>query len=208
MFLGQHLWIGFSSSFIGALPLGVLNMTVLKFALTNQQRKALEFSLGAVLVEFFQVFITLLGLNVLLSIPYLKEILGVISIPILVYLAIVNLKAKPNLNESEGGQYSSFTRGVLLSLANVLIYPFWILWGSVFIQNGWLPPNTNAYFIFSLGAGAGAMGGYLVFIILGKLMWKYVTQLQQYINQVLAFTFFGFAVWQGYRLILFFFVKT
>ncbi len=205
MHLDQYLWIGFSSSFVGALPLGVLNMTVLKLALANQQRKALEFSMGAVLVEFFQVFITLLGLNVLLSIPYLKEILGVISIPILVYLAITNLKAKPNLNESEGGQYSSFTRGALLSLANVLIYPFWILWGSVFIQNGWLPSNTNAYFIFSLGAGAGAMGGYLVFIVLGKLMWKYVTQLQQYINQVLAFTFFGFAVWQGYRLVLFFF---
>jgi threonine/homoserine/homoserine lactone efflux protein len=205
MFLSQHLWIGFSSSFVGALPLGVLNMTVLKFSLADQPRKALEFSIGAVLIEFFQVFITLLGLNILLSIPYLKEVLGVISIPILVYLAISNLKATAHTNESEGGRHRAFIRGVLLSLANVLIYPFWILWGSVFIQNGWLSSNTGAYFVFSLGASAGAMGAYLVFIVLGKLLWRYVAALQQYINQVLAYTFLGFAMWQGYRLVIFFF---
>ncbi len=205
MLLSQHLWIGFSSSFVGALPLGVLNMTVLKFALADQQRKAIEFSIGAVFVEFFQVFITLLGLNILLSIPYLKEILGGISIPILIYLAISNLKSKTNIQASEGGHHRAFLRGALLSLANVLIYPFWILWGSVFIQNGWLSSNISAYFVFSIGASVGAMGGYLMFILLGKLLWRHVNRLQQYINQILAFTFFGFAIWQGYRLVVFFF---
>ena len=60
----HHLWLGFTSSFIGTLPLGMLNLTVLQLSLANRQKQAIAFSLGATVIEFAQIGLTLLGMNV------------------------------------------------------------------------------------------------------------------------------------------------
>ena len=51
----HFLWLGIASSFVGALPLGMLNLTVLQMSLAHQQKQALLFSLGVV-VEFGRYF--------------------------------------------------------------------------------------------------------------------------------------------------------
>ena len=81
----HHLWLGFTSSFVGTLPLGMLNLTILQLALANRQQQAMAFSLGATLIEFIQISITLLSMNVLLAIPQLSQAISIISIPILLY---------------------------------------------------------------------------------------------------------------------------
>jgi threonine/homoserine/homoserine lactone efflux protein len=158
----QHLWLGFTSSFIGTLPLGMLNLMVLQLSLANRQRQAIAFSLGATVIEFAQILITLLGMNVLLTIPQLSNIFSIISIPILIYLAVQNLKkgsntegANPETSEGQLSPQSTFYQGIVLGFANVVVYPFWLLWGNVFVQNGWLIPTTEAYFYFSLAAAVG-----------------------------------------------------
>jgi threonine/homoserine/homoserine lactone efflux protein len=198
----HHLWLGFTSSFIGTLPLGMLNLTVLQLSLANKQKQAVAFSLGATVIEFAQIGTTLLGMNVLLAIPQLSTIFSMLSIPILIFLAIKNLKKDPN---TEGGQVaakSTFYQGMVLSFANVVVYPFWLLWGNLFVQNGWLTPTPMAYFYFSFGAAVGTFGAFLFFIVLGKLFWKRLTRLQGIIDKLIAFTFLGFATFQFYTILV------
>ena len=199
--IGHHLWLGFTSSFIGTLPLGMLNLTVLQLSLANKQKQAIAFSAGATLVEFIQIGIALLGMNLLLTIPQLNTIFSLISIPILIYLALKNLKKG---NYTEGGQAtpkSTFYQGIVLSFANVVVYPFWLLWGNIFVQNGWLTPTPMAYFYFSFAAAVGTFGAFLFFILLGKLFWQRLTRLQSIIDKLIGFTFLGFAVFQCYTVL-------
>jgi len=49
-----HLLFGISVCFIGALPLGAINMSVISISIKNSQRQALFFALGASLVEIGQ----------------------------------------------------------------------------------------------------------------------------------------------------------
>ena len=198
----QHLWLGFTSSFIGTLPLGMLNLTVLQLSLADRQKQAIAFSLGATVIEFVQIGVTLLGMNVLLAIPQLSNIFSIISIPILVYLAVKNLKKDSN---TEGGALtpkSTFYQGIVLGFANVIVYPFWLLWGNIFVQNGWLTPTPMAYFYFSFAAALGTFGAFLFFILLGKILWKRLTRLQGIIDKLIAYTFLGFAAFQFYTVLV------
>ncbi len=198
----NHIWLGLTSSFIGTLPLSMLNLTILQLTLSNRQQQAISFSLGASVVEFFQICITLLGMNVLLTIPYLSSIFAVISIPILIYLAIKNLKKKPDTEWVKLLPQNAFYQGIVLGFANIVVYPFWLLWGNVFVQNGWLKPEPVAYFYFSLAAAVGTFAGFLVFILLGKLLWKRLLWLQKIMDKLIAFAFLGFAALQFYTILI------
>jgi threonine/homoserine/homoserine lactone efflux protein len=198
----QHLWLGFTSSFIGTLPLGMLNLTILQLSLANKQKQAIAFSLGATVIEFAQIGITLLAMNVLLTIPQLSNIFSMISIPILIYLAVKNLKKGTH---TEGGQLtpkSTFYQGIVLGFVNVIVYPFWLLWGNIFVQNGWLIPMPEAYFYFSFAAAVGTFGAFLFFILLGKILWKRLVRLQGIIDKLIAYTFLGFAAFQCYTVLV------
>jgi threonine/homoserine/homoserine lactone efflux protein len=199
--IAHHLWLGFTSSFLGTLPLGMLNLTILQLALANRQQQAMAFSLGATLIEFIQIGITLLGMNILLAVPLLSQVISIISIPILLYLGYQNFKKK---EEAEGitlTSKSAFWQGIILGFANVVVYPFWLLWGNVFVQNGWLQPTPEAYFYFSLAAGLGTFGAFLFFILLGKILWKRLSHVQKIIDKLIGYTFFGFAAFQFFKIV-------
>jgi threonine/homoserine/homoserine lactone efflux protein len=197
----HQFWLGLTSSFVGTLPLGMLNLTVLQLALANRQKQAVMFSFGASVIEFFQIGITLLGMNVLLAIPQLGTIISIISIPVLVYLGIKNFKKSSNTEGVILTPQNAFYQGIVLGFANVVVYPFWLLWGHVFVQNGWLIPTPMAYFYFSLGAGLGTFVGFFTFILLGKILWKRLTRLQNIMDKVIGYTFLGFAAFQFYKLV-------
>lgn len=193
--------LGILSSFVGALPLGMLNLTVLQLSLANRQKQALAFSAGAVLVEFCQIFTTFLGMNLLLTIPRLNNVLAIISIPILLFLGFKNLKNKPTTEGGNLTEKSAFYQGVILSFANVLVYPFWLLWGNLFVQNGWLNPTPLAYSIFAFGASLGTLGAFVLFIFLGNILWKHLKSVQNTTNRLIAMAFFSFAAFQIYNVV-------
>jgi threonine/homoserine/homoserine lactone efflux protein len=198
--IAHHLWLGFTSSFLGTLPLGMLNLTILQLALANRQQQAMAFSLGATLIEFVQIGITLLGMNILLAVPLLSQAISIISIPILLYLGYQNFKKK---EETEGitlTAKSAFWQGIVLGFANLVVYPFWLLWGNVFVQNGWLTPSPEAYFYFSFAAAIGTFGAFLFFILLGKILWQRLSKVQKMIDKLIGYTFFGFAAFQFFKL--------
>jgi threonine/homoserine/homoserine lactone efflux protein len=195
--LFQQFLLGFKSSFLGSLPLGMLNMTILQMAIACQFRPAMLFSIGASLVGFFQIFLTLASMNVLLSIPRLGDGLSLISVVVLVFLGIQNLRSKTPKGKIFG-QKSAFYWGLKLSLANVLIYPFWLLWGNVFVQNHWLLPQFQAITVFSIGASLGTLLAFGLFVFFGKIVMQHLTQLQNTMNKLVAMTFFGFAAFQLY----------
>jgi threonine/homoserine/homoserine lactone efflux protein len=198
--IAHHLWLGFTSSFIGTLPLGMLNLTILQLALANRQQQAMAFSLGATLIEFVQIGITLLGMNVLLAVPLLNQAISIISIPILLYLGYKNFKNDKNTEGPPLTAKSTFWQGIVLGFANVVVYPFWLLWGNVFVQNGWLTPTPEAYFYFSFAAAIGTFGAFLFFILLGKILWQRLSRVQKMIDKLIGYTFFGFAAFQFFKL--------
>ena len=193
--------LGLISSFIGTLPLSTLNLSILKLALANQHRQALSFTFGASIIEFVQLCLTLYLMNVLSNIDNFKTGIAIISIPILLFLGYKSYKTSVNINKGVKVENDGFKQGIVLSLANVIVYPFWLLWGQIFVRNGWLKTDISALSVFSIGAGIGTLFAFLIFVYLGKLLWERLYHLQFLINKLIAFTFFGFAILQFYSIV-------
>jgi hypothetical protein len=193
--------LGFASSFIGTLPLSTLNLSILKLALDNRHQAALSFTYSASIVEFIQVCLTLPLLGVLASIPNLKAGFALISIPVLLFLGYKSYKTAVNTEGGKMVENDGFKQGLLLGCANVMVYPFWLLWGHVFVNNGWLKLDFASLSIFCIGAGIGTFLAFLVFVFLGKILWKRLSPLQFLINRLIALTFFGFAFLQLYNVV-------
>jgi threonine/homoserine/homoserine lactone efflux protein len=193
------IWLGVTSSFIGALPLGMLNLSVLKLSLAGRQSAAFTFSLGVVFVEFFQILLTLTALPLFLALPQLNAFLQWVSIPILCFLGYKAWEA-PRQNATEKQPHfigkHFFAKGIGLSLANVLIYPFWVIWGNTFVQNGVLSAHFSAFFSFSMGACFGTMAAFCIFIFLGKALKPHLQKFEKHTNRLISLAFFGFAGFQ------------
>jgi threonine/homoserine/homoserine lactone efflux protein len=211
----SEITLGITSSFMGTLPMSMLNMSILQLSLDGKYRAAIAFLMGAALIEFCQIMLTLLGMQWLLTIPHLTAILTCVSIPVLLIMGIKTWKTPAKIKNIDNlllnihvsktdiinQNFPYFRNGFILSAMNVMTYPFWLLWGNVFVQNGWLTPQYSDIIAFSVGACIGTVGAFGSFIMLGKLIHPYLNTVQLRFNQVLGAMFVGFACVQLYKLV-------
>jgi threonine/homoserine/homoserine lactone efflux protein len=195
------IWLGFSSSFIGTLPMGMLTLTILQLTLANRPKEAITFGLGVVTIELIQIWVTLMGMNVLLTMVQLSNVFSILSIPILIYLGVKNIIKEQYAEEIQLAAPNMFYQGIAWGSMNVIIYPFWLLWGNVFVQRGWLTPTPITYFYFSFAAAMGTLGAFLLLIVFADLFWQTLIGLQTTINKVIGFSFLGCAVFQFYAVL-------
>lgn len=192
---------GMLISWLGALPLGTLNITAFDISTSQGFRAAFTFALAAILVELFYVRFALWGSKKL----EVKEqwILGLLLLGccFLLYLAIANwmmpITTELALNEPRLATKiaSPLLLGLLLSALNPLQFPFWLTWNKVLEKKGILSNENTTHVIYMLGIGLGTFLGLLLFIWLGsKFIANYETY-ALYSNKILGVIYFGFSIY-------------
>ena len=79
---------GMLISFLGSLPLGSLNVSAMQVAITEGNKKAIQFSLGVALVEIVYVRLSLTGIGWIIAHEQLFYILEWITVFLFILLAI------------------------------------------------------------------------------------------------------------------------
>lgn len=195
----------FGLSFLGMLPPGMLNMTVVSLSMKKSFRLALVFALGAALVEFFQTFVMVKCVDSVQE--FLEDNLYVywIAFFILVALGIGYLLAKPKKLQTDqkmdANPLKALVHGMSLSIVNVLAYVFWLMTGVYFINQGILFSDLSILLVFSLGAMAGAFVVYLIYGVLGDKILSRFDFFAKNINTIIAFIFFVLAAIQLVKVI-------
>lgn len=194
----QHFAIGLFASFIGSLPLGVLNLTAVDIALNKKFRNVVFFSLGAAGVEFFQAFLAVKFSSWFLIRPSLDMLFNIMVIPLFLGLSIYYFrKSRKKLEEKTNGrQLSSFSKGVLLSVINPLAIPFWIFYATYFNSLGLVLFENYYIVLFVAGISAGT---FIALLFFGKISRYIVTRikvLNQWIDQIIAVVFLALFIFQ------------
>ena len=120
-------FIGLFFSFIGSIPPGTINVSVLQLSIAGHFRTAMRFALAATIVEFIYASIAIHFQFAITSSEVIQANFHVISASVMLILGIINLwpvKSKSRLRESFAA--SGFRRGLLISILNPLAIPFWI----------------------------------------------------------------------------------
>jgi len=175
-YMKKHLTLviaGMLISFVGALPLGSLNITAFDIAAHQGMGNALGFSLAAILVELCYVRLTLMGTKKLVLSERFTRIALPLAAALLIYLALSNWFSTTTATEfsNEGSLFpkinSPILLGLVLSALNPLQIPFWMLWNNYLLNKGILRHQKTAYANYMIGIGLGTLAGLVVFMYLG-----------------------------------------
>ncbi len=154
--------IAFIFSYLGSIPPGAINLSVLQLSFHNNKAAALRFSLAAALVEFPYVLIALQFEGWLTSTPLIVNNIKMVSAIVMITLGVINTIAyfrsspSPVLNKL---RESGFRKGLIISILNPLAIPFWIGISAYLHHQQWiLINNWEAKVSFAFGVAVGTFG--------------------------------------------------
>nr|WP_299486293.1 LysE family transporter [uncultured Allomuricauda sp.] len=208
--MNKYAKIGFSGllvSFLGALPLGTLNITAFDIAASQSLTSAIWFASAVVLVELIVVRLTLFGNERLQFGEKLSNYLIPFGIVLLLYLAIISFMASAQISEM-GSKVnllpqinSAFILGFLLSALNPLHIPFWMTWNKVLASKGILETSKKSYTLYITGIGLGSLIGLGVFIFAGKYIFTNYESYSMITNLLMGLLYLGFSIYLMFLLV-------
>jgi threonine/homoserine/homoserine lactone efflux protein len=180
-------FIAFAISFLGSIPVGVLNLTIIDIGLRKSFFQVFLFALAAALIEYGQGFVALKFSSLFNSNPNLEVYIDLIAIPVFFVLGIIYLR-KHGQPPSLKNEISDFKKGLLLSIVNPLAIPFWVLWGTIANNKSWLIMDNLNIAIFTLGISIGSFLTLLLYGIAAKKIITKLTFVNKRINQIIGWT--------------------
>lgn len=205
MNLGRVFVVGLLISFLGALPLGTLNVTAMQLSVTDGIAPAFYFSFGALLVEILYVRLSLVAMDWVRKQKQIFRWLEWITLIVIVALAIGSFVTAMSDGENENKMISNdiprFWMGAFMSAINPVQIPFWFGWSTILFTKKILQPNNRFFNTYIAGIGVGTFLGNAVFIFGGQILVKKLNENQSILHWVIGGIFAVTAIIQLWRMI-------
>jgi len=197
---------GMIISFLGSLPLGSRNVAAMQIAIAENNKKAVQFSLGVALVEIAYVRLSLTGIDWIIAHEQLFYILEWITVFLFIILAINSFwtaakKDSGAKNILISNTMNRFWLGFTMSALNPVQIPFWFIWSSYLFSNRILLPDPWHFNFYMAGIGIGTLAGLAIFIYAGGWLVKRLHTSRRIINLIVGAVFIISATIQLYRLL-------
>ena len=163
--------IAYLFSFMGSIPPGTINLSILQLGLEEKINIAWRFAIASALIEYPYAWIAVELSSMIQATPVITEYFELIGAVVMTTLGLVNLYAagKPTSALSTF-QQSGFRRGVLLGILNPLVLPFWVGITAYLQSQQWIVFNS-AYSLHAYLAGV-SLGAFTLLISVAYLAKK------------------------------------
>ena len=191
-----YLFMGLATSVVGAVPFGLVNLTVLNVSLEQGSRAALRIARGASFVE------VLFGLTAILagSLVYQhiegNSIISYIVMAVLIGGGLFFLLKKQNIGTTRSIKHSGFLKGMVLNLISMQVFLFWILAVTFLSSRQLIKFDPASILVFIAGIWFGKMIVLRLYIGLSKKLLSGSRIISTNINRIIGFVLFGMALVQ------------
>ncbi|NIJ52932.1 LysE family transporter [Dyadobacter arcticus] len=181
---------GLIVSFLGTLPLGVLNITIMDVSLKKGMKSAFRFALACAIVELVYSYISVQLTKSIIEFPALRPATEVIAIVTLFGMGIYYVRKHNNPTAGKQKTVSSFYLGTILSILNVLAFPFWILYTTLLQGKGIVGLSQDSLIAFYvLGISIGTIAGLLPFAYASRLLSRIIAVHQHRMDRMIGCIF-------------------
>lgn len=140
----QTFFIAFGFSFIGSLPPGTINLTVLQLGLDRKINTAIKFAFAASIIEYPYAWVAVKFATLILSNPSIVKNMHLISGLVMIILGAANLWSSMRSNPLAARfSNSGFRKGLVLGILNPLAIPFWIAMTAYLKTQQWIDLSTT-----------------------------------------------------------------
>jgi len=177
--------IGFAFSFVGSIPPGTINLTIVQLGLEKKINVAWRFAIAASVMEYPYAWVAVEFAEMITSSPLLVENMQLITAVVMTLLGVITLwssnrPTKFSAKLSESG----YMRGIILSILNPLAIPFWVGATAYLVSLNWIELSTPVRLHSYLAAIC--LGTFVILMLLAYLAKKVVSKFQQnsWINRI------------------------
>ena len=162
--------LSFFFSFIGSIPPGTLNLTIIQLGLSHKIEAAWRFALAAALIEYPYAWIAVKSEKLITSSPWIVDNLHLLTAIVMTVLGIftlwtTNKPSKLSVKFNESG----FRRGIILSILNPLALPYWIGITAYLKSQQWIDLSTDLELhCYLAGVSIGALTLLILLAYLAK----------------------------------------
>ncbi len=193
------LAFGFMLGFMGYLPPGNINLSVIQLALDEHKERLWLFILLATVMEFIYCLACLTGLDMLLHQPQLVIVLKWISVFIFATLGLLSFFH--NEENIKVQAFSGFGKGVFTAIINPLQIPFWLVWGVYLTENKWINGNLSFTTIFALVTSLGTVCILWMYAVGGKKLVETMKLERKLLDRIIGLLLISLAFWQLFKLL-------
>ncbi len=191
-----HFLYGTIACIIGALPFGLVNLSVVDISINKSEKEAITFSLGA---SFIEILFSLAG--IIAGQQLAKNIednvfieIGIISILLISSVYFFTKKYSPGNNPRY--EIPFLFKGMFFNLISLQVLLYW------FLAIAFLESNVNIQFDifctvgFLAGAGFGKMLTLLFYRLISRKIRKKASSISKRINQIIGVLLLLVAIFQ------------
>ena len=137
-------FIAFFFSFIGTIPPGTLNLTIIQMGLDHRVQQAWRFAIASSIVEYFYAWIAVKFESLITSSPAVTENFQLITALVMLTLGVISLITSRNPSPIvERFNESGFRKGFILGVLNPMALPFWVAMTAYIRSQRWVTLDSS-----------------------------------------------------------------
>ena len=195
-----YLFIGFAVCTVGALPFGIVNLTVLDETLKNGSRTALNIAYGAAIVEVLFGLVAILTGGLIDSYINDNAFINYFILGLFIVSGIVFFFNKKRIDFPEKSKFTGFIKGVFLNLISIQVFLFWIVAIAFLSTKNLSPPDLISIIIFLIGIWLGKMMVLWSYTILSTKIIAKSQKLSNNMNRIIGLILFSVAIIQAVKM--------
>lgn len=178
---------GFLAAAIGVFPPGLINMTATKVSLTDGKKQAMMFVLGALIIIFFQTYISVLFALYIEQHQEIVVLLREIGLVVFGFLTIYFLifAKKPTIKTDNDikvkSKRSRFFMGMVISAINFFPIPYYVLISITLASYNFFSFTTLPICSFVFGV---VVGSFMIFYLYVVFFNKMKTKTDFFVNNM------------------------
>jgi threonine/homoserine/homoserine lactone efflux protein len=188
-------FLGLIVNFIGYIPPGNINLTLVQLTINRGMRQALRFIVAFASVEFFFTFFIMQAAKWLSEQPNIGTIIDWVMVALFGTLGTVTWLNRNKPPKTKYSDRESIRYGILLGFINPMQIPFWMIAGTYLLAHQWILPGLWALGIFSLGSASGAFLCLYAYAKFAQYIQSKFALSTRVINISIALLFYSFAIY-------------
>jgi threonine/homoserine/homoserine lactone efflux protein len=190
-------FLGLLANFIGYIPPGNINLTLVRITINRGFIEALRFIIAFSIVEFFFTFFIIHAAKWLSAQVHLDVVIDWVMFTLFLTLGTIIWLSRNKPPKTKYSNHASIKYGLLLGIINPMQVPYWMICGTYLITHEWILDGTLALIVFSLGSAAGSFLCLFLYAEFARYIQKRFVLSTRLINTAVAILFFALA---GYHL--------
>lgn len=204
-----YFFMGLVLAFIGALPLGAVNLAVIHTSIVGNKGRAMKIAYTAGFSEVILAFLALHSGAMITQFfeanRWIQLILSFILLTAGVLLIIRNApKTRSNDNRKDG--YSVYFTGLFLGLINPPVLVYWVFTAILLNSNNVTLPDASSFLllvIFMIGVYIGKLTSLFLYSEVSLLIKDKIANTEKYLNKSIGVILLLIFVFQMYNIFIF-----